>query len=297
MRDVAWRRIEWCRKSEKERVAGAGKGILIAVARAALRESGVTMRLKDRVAVVTGGTQGIGRAVAERLGSEGAGVVVVASKEFGRAELVADHICAGGATAEGEVADITDRVSARLLIERVLARHERIDILVNCAGVFLPTAAGERADESVDRTIATNLTGTFTMVDAVVPSMKMRRSGCIINVASVAGFMGIGGYSVYCATKAGVVMMTRALACELAPLGIRVNAIAPGNTATPMNESIRNRAQYRPMLEAMAGRTPSGRTYSAPEEMASMVAFLASEDARPMHGTTVLMDEGFSAGM
>ena len=255
------------------------------------------MRLKDRTAVVTGGTQGIGRAVAERLASEGARVVVVALRDLGRAQRVADGIGSRGGTALAEVADVTDRTDARMLVSRVLERHEHIDVLVNCAGVFLATPAGEGADASVDRTIATNLTGTFTMVDAVVPSMKLRRSGAIINVASVAGFMGIGGYSVYCATKAGIVMMTRALACELAPLGIRVNAIAPGNTATPMNEDIRTRPEYRSMLEAMSQRTPSGRTYSTPEEMAAMVAFLASEEARPMHGTTVLMDEGFSAGM
>ncbi len=255
------------------------------------------MRFKDKTAVVTGGTQGIGRAVAERLASEGARVVVVARRDLGRAQQVAAGICAQGGTAHGEVADVTDRPSARMLVSRVLARHARIDVLVNCAGVFLATPAGESADESVDLTIATNLTGTFTMVDAVVPSMKLRSAGSIINVASVAGFMGIGGYSVYCATKAGIVMMTRALACELAPLGIRVNAIAPGNTATPMNEAIRTRAEYRSMLEAMGARTPSGRTYSTPQEMAGMVAFLASEEARPMHGTTVLMDEGFSAGM
>jgi 3-oxoacyl-[acyl-carrier protein] reductase len=109
--------------------------------------------------------------------------------------------------------------------------------------------------------------------------------------------MGFGGYSMYCATKAGIVMLTRALACELAPHGINVNAIAPGNTATPMNLDIRTDAAFKPMLDAMTARTPSGRVYSDPTEMAAMVAFLASDEARPMHGTTVLMDEGFAAGL
>lgn len=255
------------------------------------------MRLKDCIALVTGGTQGIGRAVAQRLGAEGATVVAIASRDSARAAAVARRIRDDGGSAEAEVADVTDRVSARSLVERVLARHGRVDVLVNCAGVFLPTPAGERADDSVDRTIATNLVGTFTMIDAVVPSMKARRGGRIVNIASVAAFMGVGGYSVYCATKAGIMMMTRALACELAPHGIRINAIAPGNTATPMNEAIRTDGAYTTMLQAMAARTPSGRTYSTPEEMAAMVAFLASDEARCMHGTTVLMDEGFSAGM
>lgn len=255
------------------------------------------MRLQASIALVTGGTQGIGRAVAQRLGSEGATVVAIASRDRSRAAAVAERIRDDGGCADAEVGDVTDRLSARSLVERVLARHGRIDVLVNCAGVFLPTPAGGKADDSVDRTIATNLVGTFTMIDAVVPSMKVQGAGRIINVASVAGFMGIGGYSVYCATKAGIMMMTRALACELAPHGIRVNAIAPGNTATPMNESIRTDPAYDSMLKAMAARTPSGRTYSTPEEMAAMVAFLASDEARCIHGTTVLMDEGFSAGM
>ena len=124
-----------------------------------------------------------------------------------------------------------------------------------------------------------------------------QRSGKIINIASVAGVMGIGGYAMYCATKAGIVMLTRALACELAPHGININAIAPGNTATPMNADIRTDAAFEPMLQAMAARTPSGRVYSTPVEMAAMAAFLAGDDARAMHGSTVLMDEGFSAGL
>lgn len=255
------------------------------------------MKLKDCIAVITGGTQGIGRATAERLSSEGATVVVVASHDLTKSTLVVNQIRSSGRRAEGEVGDVTDRSSARALISRILDRHGRIDVLVNCAGVFLPTRAGHRADDSVDITVATNLIGTFTMIDAVVPCMKTQRSGKIVNVASIAGFMGISGYSIYCASKAGIVMMTRALACELAPHGIRVNAIAPGNTATPMNEDIRTDPAYRSMLETMSARTPSGRTYSTPEEMAGLVAFILSDEARAMHGTTVLMDEGMSAGM
>ena len=255
------------------------------------------MRFKDSIAVITGGTQGIGRATAERISSEGATVVVVASRDLAKSTLIAEQIRSTGGHAESEVGDVTDRTSARSLVDRILGRHGRIDALVNCAGVFLPTPAGERADDSVDRTIGTNLIGTFTMIDAVVPSMKTHGAGKIVNVSSIAGFMGIGGYSIYCATKGGIVMMTRALACELAPHGIRINAIAPGNTATPMNEDIRTEAAHRPMLDTMTERTPSGRTYSTPEEMAAMVAFILSDEARAMHGTTVLMDEGLSAGM
>ena len=255
------------------------------------------MRLKDRIALVTGATQGIGEAVAERLAAEGARVVAVASKDRSRSEAVAAAIRKAGGRAAGEVADVTDREAFRALVSRVLNDYGHLDILVNCAGVFLPTQAGEHADEAVDRTLDINLRGTFTAIDAVVPVMKACRSGKIVNIASVAGVMGFGGYSMYCATKAGIVMLTRALACELAPHGINVNAIAPGNTATPMNLDIRTDAGFKPRLDAMTARTPSGRVYSDPAEMAAMVAFLASDEARPMHGTTVLMDEGFAAGL
>jgi len=232
-----------------------------------------------------------------RLAAEGALVIPVASKELQRAGAVADRIKHAGGRAVGEVADVTQPAELRALVARVLASFKKIDILVNCAGVFVPTPAGEHTDENVDRMIAVNLKGTFSAIDAVVPFMKAQRSGKIISVASVAGFMGVGGYAMYCATKAGIVMMTRALACELARHDINVNAVAPGNTATPMNKNIRTEEAFKPTLEGMAARTPSGRTYSTPEEMAAMVAFLASGEARCMHGTTVLMDEGFSAGL
>jgi len=163
--------------------------------------------------------------------------------------------------------------------------------------VFLSTPAGAAREIDVDQMIAINLKGAFMMIDAVVPTMKSQQAGKIVNIASVAGFMGIGTFAIYCATKAGIMSMTRALACELAAHGINVNAVAPGNTATPMNEGVRTLPEFQPMLAAMSARTPSGRTFSTADEMAAMAVFLATSDARSMHGSTVLMDEGFSAGM
>lgn len=255
------------------------------------------MKMKDRVAIVIGGTQGIGKASAKRLAVEGAVVVVVASSDLKRAEEVATEIRNEQGRAVGKVADVRSRQALHGLSAEVLAEFGRIDILVNCAGVFLPTPAGAASEADVDRMLDINLKGSFMAIDAVVGAMKAQRAGKIVNVASVASFIGVGSYAIYCATKAGISMMTRALACELAPHGININAIAPGNTATPMNENVRTEAEFKPMLEAMAARTPSGRTFSTAEEMAGMIAFLASDDARSMHGTTVLMDEGFSAGL
>lgn len=255
------------------------------------------MRLKDKVAIVTGGTQGIGRATVRRLAADGAIVVVVASADLMRARVVADEVIAAGGSAVPKVADVRKSSELRQLVAEVTAELPPIDILVNGAGVFLPSPAGEANEDDVDRMIDINLKGTFMAINAVVPAMKARQSGKIVSIASVASSMGVGTYAIYCGTKAAVSMMTRALACELAPHGINVNAVAPGNTATPMNESIRTSPQFKPMLDAMTARTPSGRTFSTPEEIAAMVAFLVSDEARSMHGSTVLMDEGFSAGL
>lgn len=255
------------------------------------------MRFKDKIAVVTGGSQGIGQRVAERLAAEGAAVAVVASSSQAKADTVADAINAAGGRAAGHVADVRQADSIRAVIHHVIAAEGRIDILVNAAGVFFPTPAGEAAESDVDNIVDINLKGPFHAINAVAPHMKAAGKGKIVNFASVAALMGVSGYSLYSATKAGVSLMTRALALELAPYGININAIAPGNTATPINENIRTDAAFRPMLDAMTARTPSGNVYSDPDEIASLALYLLSDDARAMHGSTVLIDEGISAGM
>lgn len=255
------------------------------------------MRLQGRVAIVTGGSQGIGAAIVESFVNEGATVAVVASTSKEKAQGVVDRLPPARGRAFAEVADVASADAVNALVERVIRQEKRIDILVNGAGVFYPTPAGETAVDELDRMIDINLKGTFLAISAVTPHMKAARAGRIINLSSVAGSMGIGRYAVYCATKAGVSMMTRALALELAPHGINVNAIAPGNTATPINEDIRTKPELASFLQQLRARTPSGRTYSTPQEMAAMAVFLASDDARSMHGSTVLMDEGFSAGI
>ena len=254
------------------------------------------MRFQGKVALVTGGSQGIGAAIGRRLAAEGATVAVVASKSQAKADAVAAAL-PGPGKGEGYVADVTRSAAVKTLVAGVIADHGHIDILINSAGVFLPTPAGAADEAIVDQMIAVNLKASFMTVDAVVPHMKAAGGGKIVSIASVAGVMGIGTYAIYCATKAGIMLMTRSLAIELGPAHINVNAIAPGNTATPMNEDIRTKPEFKPMLDAMAARTPSGRTYSTADEMAAMAVYLCSDDARSMHGSTVLMDEGFSAGL
>jgi 3-oxoacyl-[acyl-carrier protein] reductase len=252
------------------------------------------MTLTDKVALITGGSQGIGEAIAARFAQAGAAVAVVASASVDKARGVSDRL---GGRARPYACDVRRPDAVGALHAQVLRDFGRIDILVNSAGLFYPTPVGATADGDAERLLDTNLKGTWNLINAVAPGMKERKQGKILNIASVAGVMGIGTYAVYCATKAGVIMMTRALACELAPHGINVLCLAPGNTATPMNEDIRTKPELRPFLDFMAARTPSGRTYSTADDMASIALLLCSDDARAMHGSCVLADEGFSAGL
>lgn len=255
------------------------------------------MRFTDKVAVVTGGSQGIGASIAEQLAAEGAIVAVVASRDPAKAQLVVERIAGSGGRASAHAADVRHQAEIGAVIDAVVAEHGRIDMLVNCAGVFLPTPIGATESADVNRIVDINLKGPFNVVNAAAPTMKAAGQGKIVSIASVAALLGIGTYSLYCATKAGVAMMTRTLAIELAPHGININAIAPGNTATPMNEDIRSDPHFKPMLDAMAARTPSGRVYSDSADIAKLALYLLSDDARSMHGSTLLIDEGFSAGM
>lgn len=252
------------------------------------------MRLTDRVALVTGSSQGIGEAIATRFAAEGAAVAVVASSSLDKARAVTGRL---GGRARPYACDVrhTDAVGA--LVAQVVKDLGRVDILVNSAGLFYPTPAGTTTEADFDRLVGVNVKGTWNLINAVAPGMVERKQGKILNVASVAGVMGIGTYGVYCATKAGIIMMTRALACELAPHGINVNCLAPGNTATPMNEDIRTKPELKEFLDFMAARTPSGRTYSSAQDMAGIALFLCSDEGRAMHGSCVLADEGFSAGL
>jgi NAD(P)-dependent dehydrogenase (short-subunit alcohol dehydrogenase family) len=141
-----------------------------------------------------------------------------------------------------------------------------------------------------------NFKGAWQCIDAVAPGMIARKKGKIINFASVAGISGLKSYSTYCATKAAIIMMTKAMARELAPHGININAVAPGNTATPMNEWVRTDPDST-MRDAMLAMTPSGILFSDAEEIAGAALFLVSPAARPMHGATILIDEGLSTGL
>jgi 3-oxoacyl-[acyl-carrier protein] reductase len=252
--------------------------------------------MKDKVALVTGSSSGIGREVARALAAQGARVAVVASSERAKAEAVVNEIEAAGGIARPFVADISSANGATTLVREVEAELGPIDLLVNSAGVYFPTPAGDVTEDAFDRMVAINLKGSFFTLNAVAPGMKARGAGRIVNIASVAGIAPNPEYSLYAATKAGIIALTRAIALELAPYGINVNAIAPGNTETPINADIRTAPEFAAQRARIDAITPSRRLFTPPAEIAAAIVFLLSDAARGMYGSVVVVDEGKSVG-
>ncbi|HEY1145687.1 MAG TPA: SDR family oxidoreductase [Allosphingosinicella sp.] len=247
-----------------------------------------------QVAIVTGGSSGIGQSVAEALARAGAQVAVVASASLEKAAEVCRGIEAEGGSARPYVADVRDPEALAHLVTEVESDFGAVGLLVNGAGVFVATPAGATDQGAAERMIDTNLLGAWNAVSAVLPSMRRRGGGRIVNFSSTAATIGVRQFSLYCASKAAVSMMTRALAAELAAEGIAINAIAPGNTATPMNATVRADAEA---LDAMRRITPSGVAFSDADRIAGIVLFLLSDRASPVHGATWLADEGISAAI
>jgi NAD(P)-dependent dehydrogenase (short-subunit alcohol dehydrogenase family) len=251
------------------------------------------MNFDNRVALITGGSQGIGEAIGAALAAKGCTVAVTSSASIAKASAVAAKL---GHGARGYAADVRDPEQVNRLAADVYRDMGRIDILVNCAGVFFPTPIGETSPQEFDRLIDINIKGTWNAISAVTPHMKQRKYGKIINIASVCGVMGFGSFAAYCASKAAIIMMTKTLVFELAPHNININAIGPGNTATPLNEYIRTDPAYRDVLAGIVKSTPSGKPYSDAAEIAAIALFLASDASRALHGSFILADEGYSAG-
>jgi 3-oxoacyl-[acyl-carrier protein] reductase len=257
----------------------------------------MTHQLEGKTALVVGGSSGIGAASSVKLAEAGAGVGVVASRELEKAQQVVRKIEKNGGRAHAFIADISEISEIERLVREFLHVFESIDILVNSAGVFYPTEIGKVAEEEFDRMVGINLKGLFYTIDVVAPIMMEKRCGKIVNIASVAGIVASREYGLYCAVKAGVIALTKSFALQLAPFDVNVNAIAPGNTATPINQRIRTEAQYEQRLRMIESTTPSPTKFSAPEDIAEGVLFLASQRSRAMHGTTMVMDQGRSAGL
>lgn len=250
------------------------------------------MRLSEKVAIVTGGSQGIGRAVAKAYGREGAQVVVVNAGNPRRGQQVAKEISADGGAAAAMRADVTSKTDVDALVGDVVREFGTVDILFHGAGVMINKPIEDNTEEDWDRTIDVNLKGSFLMAQAVVPIMKAKRSGKIIFIASIAATTAFPNAIPYCASKGGVLMITKALAAEIAKDGINVNAISPGNTATPLNQHLQDDPEFVRLLESM---TPTGRAYISTEEMTGAAVFLASEEASAVHGLDLIVDDGWAA--
>ena len=191
------------------------------------------MKLKEKVAIVTGGSQGIGEAICYAFAQEGAKVAVVNHRRPELGQAVAKKIVDGGGTARAFRCNISKRNECQALVKEVSGTFGTVDILVNSAGIMINRPFEDYTEEEWDETMNVNLKGSFLMSQAVVPLMKKRRYGKIIFIASVGGTHAFPNAAAYCASKGGVIIMAKALAFEVAKFGINVNCISPGNTATP----------------------------------------------------------------
>ncbi len=243
--------------------------------------------MKGKVALITGGAQGIGRVTCLRFVRQGAKVVACDLDEGGLASLaqeVKELDCPG--SLEVHTLDVTDPEGIDRLVEKVSEAHDRIDILVNNAGITRDGLLLSMDDEQFDKVLKTNLYSVFWLTRAVCKLMVRQRYGRIVNIASVAGVMGNPGQTNYAASKAGIIGFTKSVAKELGKRKITCNAVAPGFIATAMTEGLPER-----VVEGAKALIPAARL-GEPEEVAAVVAFLASSDASYINGQVILVDGG-----
>ena len=239
------------------------------------------MKLKGRIALISGSSSGIGRGVALAFAREGAEGVVVnypAPADKAAAEAVVREVSAAGAQAIAVEADVADESATKALVAEAHARFGRIDVLVNNAGIAHSAALQDTPVDIWDRVIAVHLRGTFLLTRAVLPEMYARGHGKVINTVSQLAYKGAPGLTAYTAAKGAIISLTRSLALEIGPRRINVNCVAPGATRTPILDSVTPE-----LLEAVRAAIPRGRIAEV-EEIAPTYVFLASQDANHFQG-------------
>jgi len=243
------------------------------------------MRLKGKVSIITGGGRGIGQATALKFAREGADVVVCdvdpASIDDTLTRIRADNL-----DAMGFIVDVTKRPSIDAMVQGVMAKHGRIDVLVNNAGIVMDAQLKKMSDAAFDRVIDVNLKGTYNCTRAVVDIMIEQSSGVILNASSIVGIFGNFGQTNYAASKFAVIGMVKTWARELGRKGIRSNAVCPGFVETTILSSIPEK-----VLESMRERVPLGRL-GKPEDIANAYAFLASDEASYINGAVIEVSGG-----
>lgn len=243
--------------------------------------------LEGKAALVTGGGSGLGQAIAIGLSSAGA-AVAVSGREAAKLSATVDAISKAGGKAVAVTMDILDSDSVNEAVSRTVEEFGKIDILVNSAGVHLKKETLEVSDEEWSRVIETNLTGSFRVCRAVGTQMRVQGSGKIINIASLGSFVALKDAAAYTSSKAGVVLLTKNLAVELAPYNIQVNAIAPGVFRTALNSKV----LVGERLERILANTPM-RRLGVPEELAGTAVYLSSRASDFVTGAVIPVDGGF----
>lgn len=244
--------------------------------------------LEGKIALVTGASRGIGRQIALKLAGQGAFVIVNYNGSAAKAEETVKEIEVAGGKAEAVQCNVSDFEACGQMLTDVVAKHGRLDILVNSAGITRDNLLMKMSEEDFDAVISTNLKGVFNCVKHISRQMLKQRAGRIINISSVSGVLGNAGQANYCAAKAGVIGLTKSAARELASRGITVNAVAPGFITTEMTDVLSD------SVKAAATEQIPMKHFGSTEDIAAAVAFLASDEAGYITGQVLSVDGGMA---